>query len=339
MAKALARAGADVVTITDPRPYARRTPTLAARLSRSPWDVILVGFPGHADVALARAAAALRHRVPVLFDAFASRIETVEDRLGPAASRARVMRSLWEDRLACRLATTVVLDTAAHIDYFGSAFGLPAGKMRQVWVGADDDVMRPAPLPTGPDFRVFVYASFIPLHGLESVVRAAHLLERAGDPVPIDIVGTGATAPTVRQLAERLGVRSVTFLGARPYAELPSLMAASHVCLGIFGTSPKAARVIPNKVFDALAIARPVVTADTPAAREAFTHRHDAWLCPPGDAAALAEALRVLRADDALRRDIADRGHELFLRQFSLEAVSRSLAALVLDSLGARDSV
>ena len=106
------------------------------------------------------------------------------------------------------------------------------------------------------------------------------------------------------------------------------------MCLGIFGTSPKAARVIPNKVFDALATARPVVTADTPAAREAFTHCHDAWLCPPGDAAALADALRTLRSDAALREKLAGRGYELFQRRFSLDAVSRDLTDVVLDALG-----
>ncbi len=70
---------------------------------------------------------------------------------------------------------------------------------------------------------------------------------------------------------------------AAPTKSSPALMAASHACLGIFGTSGKAQRVIPNKVFDALAAARAVITGDTPAAREVLTHADTAWLCPPGD--------------------------------------------------------
>jgi glycosyltransferase involved in cell wall biosynthesis len=270
----------------------------------------------------------------VVFDAFVSLLETADDRgVGGASRRARA-RLATEDRVACRLADLVLLDTATHARYFEETFRVPARKLRRIWVGADDEVMTRVPLVAGHGFRVFVYASFIPLHGLEHVVEAAHLLERAGEPVSVDIVGTGATEAAVRALVAQRGVRSVTFLGARPYSELPSLIAASDVCLGIFGTSAKAGRVIPNKVFDALAVGRPVITADTPAAREVLTHGRDAWLCPPGDAAALAEALRVLRADVSLRAGLADRGHALFVREFSLDAIARELVPVVLGALG-----
>src|SRR5207244_7742957 len=79
--------------------------------------------------------------------------------------------------------------------------------------------------------------------------------------------------------------------------------------LGIFGTSAKAQRVIPNKAYQALACAVPLVTGDTPAAREILTHGHDAQLVPPGDAAALAEAVPSLAASPATaaRRGAAGR--------------------------------
>ena len=117
--------------------------------------------------------------------------------------------------------------------------------------------MRPGPSPAASPFRLFVYASFIPLHGLEHIVRAVHLLERRGrgSPVEIDVVGTGATEAAIKRLAAELQVTSVRFLGACRYDELPHLMADVHVCLGIFGTSPKAERVIPNKVFDVRGLA------------------------------------------------------------------------------------
>jgi glycosyltransferase involved in cell wall biosynthesis len=135
-----------------------------------------------------------------------------------------------------------------------------------------------------------------------------------------------------------LRVKSVRFLGRRSYEQLPTEMAASHVCLGIFGTSPKAQRVIPNKVFDALAVARPVITGDTRAVREVLTHGENAWLCPPGDPEALAEAVLALRSDAAARLQLAHRGHELFRQRFSIDALSRDVATIVLEVLGPSSS-
>ncbi len=178
------------------------------------------------------------------------------------------------------------------------------------------------------DFRVFVYASFIPLHGLEHVVRAAAILEERGEPVKIDLVGAGNTASSVRAMAEQLGVHSITFVGRRPYDELPEWMARSDLCLGIFGTSPKARRVIPNKVFDALACAPRVLTGDTPAVRELLRPGEEVWVCRPGEPEALADAIVTLRDDD-LRRAIAERGHARFRETASLDALARDLAAIV----------
>jgi glycosyltransferase involved in cell wall biosynthesis len=334
MAKALARAGATVRTVSDPRPFLQRTPGLARELARARADLVLVGFPGHTEVPLARAVTA-GARVPVLFDAFVSRYETGEDRGSAPPGSAKAASNLLQDRFACACANRVVCDTDAHATYFRTHIGVPRRKLRRVWVGTDDDVMRPGPTP-GADapFRVFVYASFIPLHGLEHVVRAADLLQQAGEDLRIDVVGGGATEAAVQGLAARLRVENVRFRGRIPYGELPGEMAASHVCLGIFGTSPKAQRVIPNKVFDALAVARPVVTADTPAAREVLIHGETAWLCPPGDPEALAASLVALRADDAQRRHIAERGHELFVERFSVDAIARDVATIVGELLG-----
>jgi glycosyltransferase involved in cell wall biosynthesis len=111
-------------------------------------------------------------------------------------------------------------------------------------------------------------------------------------------------------------------------------MADSHVCLGVFGTSGKAQRVIPNKVFDALATARPALTADTEGVREVLVHGDNAYLCPPGDPGALAEAITALKCDEELRNRIAQRGHELFRERFSIAALSRDAAAVMLDAIG-----
>ena len=77
--------------------------------------------------------------------------------------------------------------------------------------------------------------------------------------------------------------------------ELPGLVAGHDVCLGLFGTTPKAGRVVPNKVFQGAAAGCAVVTADTPPQRAALGDA--AVYVSAGDAGALAAALRELATD------------------------------------------
>jgi glycosyltransferase involved in cell wall biosynthesis len=75
--------------------------------------------------------------------------------------------------------------------------------------------------------------------------------------------------------------------------------------------------VIPNKAFQALASAAPLVTADTPAARELLVDGESALLVPAGDPQALATAVRTLAADQELSRRIAARGRATYERRAS----------------------
>ena len=78
--------------------------------------------------------------------------------------------------------------------------------------------------------------------------------------------------------------------------------------------------MIPNKAFQALACATPLVTADTPAAGELLTDGEDALLVPPGDPAALAEAIRKIAEDEKLAERLSHGGRATY-RQRASEAV------------------
>ena len=90
------------------------------------------------------------------------------------------------------------------------------------------------------------------------------------------------------------------------YEQLPEEIQRAGCALGVFGTSAKASRVIPNKAFQALACGTPLVTADTPAARELLVDGESALLVPAGDPEALAGAVRRLADDRGLARRIGD---------------------------------
>jgi glycosyltransferase involved in cell wall biosynthesis len=330
MAKALVECGAEVTQVADARPFLRRTPNLLGKVVREDFDVILVGFPSHSDVPVARAIAGSKG-IPTVFDPLTSLWENaVIDRRSAARRSFRARRYRMYDSLSCRLADLVLLDTEAHIDFFCDEFGLARGRFRRVWVGADEQIMKPRPLPrAGDDFVVFFYGSFRPFQGVDYIVRAAHVLEQRREGVRFVVCGDGPTYKDVRRLSDRLGTGNVEFVPPGPVSRLADLIAGSHVCLGVFGTNAKALRVIPNKVFDALACRRPVITGDAPAIREALTDREHVWLCDRGDAEALADAVTTLRQDRPMRDRIADNGHELFRQRFSTEALAPEIGGIM----------
>lgn len=86
------------------------------------------------------------------------------------------------------------------------------------------------------------------------------------------------------------------------YERLPALIARVDLCLGIFGGSDKASRVIPNKVFQCLAMGKPVVTRSGPAVDALAAHYPQTLVTvPPEDPQALARAVRnALANPDAL---------------------------------------
>jgi len=129
-------------------------------------------------------------------------------------------------------------------------------------------------------------------------------------------------------LCRQLKVTNILFIDWIPYHQLMDKMARAHICLGIFSQGGKASRVIPNKVFQGLAVGMPVITGDSPASRELLTDGQDALLVPMGDPGALAQAIRSLKTDRQLRLQIAAGGHNIFLKRCSAEVLGRQLKVL-----------
>jgi glycosyltransferase involved in cell wall biosynthesis len=121
-----------------------------------------------------------------------------------------------------------------------------------------------------------------------------------------------------------------------PFEQLPREIASATICLGIFGTTDKARRVVPNKVFQCLAVGRPVVTGDTPAIRGAFTPAQVATSAP-GDPTALADTIRRLIRDAKAREALAEAGHRRYCEGFGIETISRLLEAELRRAAHGRD--
>ncbi len=304
------------------------------------YEVMLVGYIGHFDMPLAWLLTRFPRR-PLVFSPLISLYDTLVDDRRSVAEGSVMSRFLrWLDRQACAKADLVLLDTEAHIDYFAQAFNLPRKRFARVFVGAVEpdvadgpDLRKGAAAKEGPGvpFRVLFVGKFTPLHGLPFMVEAANRLKDVPD-IVFHFVGSGQMSDEIHDTARRLNLENVRFTDWIPYEQLHRFLQGWGVCLGIFGTSDKAARVIPGKVFVALSAGKAVITALSPAVRELLTDGESAVLCRRGDPEALAGAIRRLHGDRELLHRIAEGGSRVFRDHASTEQIGRS-ASEVLEKL------
>lgn len=315
-------------------------PRLVARYLRLPrHDAVIIGYLGHLDVLVIWPFARLRG-ARIVWDAFLSLYDTVvEDRalIHRRHPLAFLIHS-WE-WLACRAADLVVLDTQAHADYFRRRYRLPAERFGVVMVGAE-----PETFPTRPDgpprwerdhvLQVLFYGQLIPLHGIETILAAARLTK--DEPIHWVIIGRGQMERRVEAMLSEQPLPRLEWIPWVPYGRLVDWIHRSDVCLGIFADTPKAARVIPNKVFQILTTGTPLITRDSPAIRELVRRETPGiFLVPPADPAALAEVLVTLARK---RTAVASSGlgceHPTI--DVTPRSLGRTLEGLIAGQLGTR---
>jgi len=303
---------------------ARAAVRLAARYFKAgDHDVAVAGSGGVVDAALLRFLQNF-DRVPLVLDEFIPLYDTVvRDRGLADASSLRARTLLRAERLSARLADVVLSDTSAQADLLAADLSIERSKVAVVPV-AQPDPGPPAPLPEGGPLRVLLVATFVPLHGVATVVEAAERL--AGTDVRIRIVGAGQGLDEIAARAARVpGLELIPRFV--PEDEVRTMLAASHVGLGVFGATEKAARVVPLKAALVASCGRALVTRDGPAAREALTGA--AEFVPPADPAALADALARLASDRAAVARLAAAARARYEERFTPRAAAARLVAAV----------
>jgi glycosyltransferase involved in cell wall biosynthesis len=305
---------------------------LAARLSSrwlrlwqasrdvGPVDAVVVPYLGHFDVRLARRR--WRRRVPIALDYFISGRDTAIDR--GIASPAILWILGRIDRAAVRAADFPFVDTEGH-----RAMLPQADRSRAVVVpiGAPGHWFS-EPKPSGGPLRVVFHGTYTPLQGAPVIGEAIGLLDPDVD-LTVTMIGVGQDRDAARAAAG--DHPRVTWMEWVAQREMPAIVASHEVCLGIFGTGPKALRVVPNKVFQGAAAGCAILTSDTGPQREALGDA--ATYVPPGDGKALAEALADLAASRdrvwALREGAYRRAQEAFRPAAVTAALDRRLAEAI----------
>lgn len=324
-----------LVFTTSARRITTRIITGLARFiaSHPDYDICFAGFYGQ-PLAIALS---ILQRKPIILDAYISTYDTLCEerrRFRPRSLGGYLAR--WLDHYSLQVAARVITDTRIHASYFKDIFNIPEGKFLTVYVGCDEALFYPreaVSVATEEHFEVFYYGAFLPLQGIEVIVQAAALL-RDRPEIHFTIGGDGMRRPAIERMISDLGLTNISLVGWISLEQLPRFIARASLCLGgHFSTVPKARRVISTKTFQFIAMRKPTIVGDNPAIRELFVPGENIFAIPMGDPIALAEAIRNLADDSALRHRLASGGYEVFQQRLTTRVIADQLASAIEEVL------
>jgi glycosyltransferase involved in cell wall biosynthesis len=223
----------------------------------------------------------------------------------PAPSARKLERLDRREAVVWRHANAYVTITQTLADDLGSRYGT----RNHVFVvpdGANPATNLHKPHPSSSRVQAAYSGHLYPWKGVDVFLQA---LAAAPDVDGLIVGGHPGEADLarVRALADSLGLgHRLMIAGLLPPTEVSSALAGAEIfVLPNTATAVSERYTSPLKLFEYLALGGAIVASDLPALREVLTHDQTALLVPPGDAAALAQALTTLAADRALRERLS----------------------------------
>lgn len=159
--------------------------------------------------------------------------------------------------------------------------------------------------------------------GLDVVLRAAAQLQAQGrDDIRFLLVGDGATRRELEQQARAMRLDQVIFTGLQPKIRIPALLAASDACLVHLKKQELFKSVLPSKLLEAMAMAKPVILGVEGHAARLLESAGGGICITPGDAGGLLDAATRLAADRNGAAAMGRAGRDHVLAHFDLDVLA-----------------
>ncbi len=310
--------------------------TIVASAMRRP-DVIFVSSPP-LPAAAAAAAAAKRHRVPWVFDVrdlWPEAAVVLGELNNPRAIRAaeRLEHRLYESAAAITTVTeSFRRSIARHLDDDTKIHLIPNGTTR-AWLAAGEREPDRAGCGLAADRFAWLYAGNLGIaQGLETAIDAAAEL---GDGFELTLLGGGPVRAELEARAASLPAGIVRFVDPVQPEEAARYMRAADALLVPLADRPELAQFVPSKLFDCAAVGRPMIVAARGEAPRIAEDADAALVVAPGDAQALAAAVRRLRDEPDLSDRLAASARRLaglYLRENQVLALERVLESVAVKT-------
>jgi len=166
--------------------------------------------------------------------------------------------------------------------------------------------------------------------GLEVVLEAAALLrERGDDEIAFLIVGDGAERERLQEMSEQQGLTNVVFTGRRSKGEMPEYVASVDACLVHLRSVPLFATVLPSKMFEAAAMAKPMIVGVPGEAAALLTASGGGVEIESENAEQLVAVARQWADDPQVAVALGERGRRYMIEHFDLDALAKEYEHLL----------
>jgi glycosyltransferase involved in cell wall biosynthesis len=280
--------------------------------------------------------ARLKH-VPFLFEvrdlwpAFAIAVGVLKNPL-------LIQLSEWLERFLYHRADQIVVNSPGFI---GHVKDRGASQVTLLPNGTDPLMFNPS--VDGSSFRkthglegkfVALYAG---AHGMSNdlgtLLEAAKILRSRFD-IAIVLLGDGKDKPDLQAQAADEGLQNVIFIAPIPKIEMPCALAAADACIAMLKPIELYKTTYPNKVFDYMAAAKPVILAIDGVIRQVVEAAGGGIPVRPGDPQSLSQAILHLADDPALARHMGTQGRAFVESHFDRSSIASKLLEIMLGMTG-----
>ncbi len=225
----------------------------------------------------------------------------------------------------------IVVVTPAFREDLVSKWAMPSEKISIVENGVETDLFSPhdgrdtgkSALGIQGRFVVSYIGTLGLAHGLSTVLQGAAELQAASPEIVFLFVGEGADKERMVSLARDKGLSNVLFLPQQPREKIPSIIRASDICLVPLRKAEVFKTVIPTKMLEFMACGRPVILGVDGQARRVLEGAQAGVFVEPENQAALAQAIRHLYQDSALRQILGRNGRNYIIEHLSREQTAK----------------
>ncbi len=299
---------------------------------RDAYDALIVGYPGHIVVPLAK----IISKKIVVADLLGSLEDAEVNSHDP--SLFKKIKAKLADWLAVIFADIILLESEAQKEFFIKKFGKKY-KYRVVYTGASEEFIRKSGYSLGGSsteeenkkFKVLFRGRLTPESGIGYILKSAQILKKE-DKISFLVLGGGQLLSFAGKEIRENNLTNVELVSKfLSYEELIGLIkkSDSDLSLGQIENNPRLNRTIPHKAFESFALGIPYLTGDAPAIRELITEGETGFLTPLVDSEKLAERINELSVNKDLLQKVSRNAQKMFNEKLAPSILAKQIIDII----------